>query len=122
MAAKVAILLPVYCAFLIFGSMCAAVGCLTVVVDAVNGTDNATCLLPKSDTKCRSLSFVADYLTQREMVEIVIESGDSALHSLSQSLPSPSGSGRDCDREWRAESHRTCGLHRVPPPHHLWPQ
>ena len=79
MAAKVAILLPVYCAVLIFGSMCAAVGCLTVVVDAVNGTDNATCLLPKSDTKCRSLSFVADYLTQREMVEIVIESGELNL-------------------------------------------
>ena len=65
----------VYCGLLLFGSVCAVADYLTVVVDGMAGTDNDTCLLPKSAVKCRSLEFVADHLTQKELVEIEIESG-----------------------------------------------
>ena len=74
-----AVPLPVYCALLVLVRLCVAENNSTVFIDGINGTDNDTCLPPKSAIKCRSLSFVAESLTVREMVEIVIESGELNL-------------------------------------------
>ena len=52
---------------------------LVIHIDGERGRDSTDCLESSSNEKCRSLSFVADYLTQREMVEIVIESGELNL-------------------------------------------
>ena len=52
---------------------------LVIHIDGERGRDSVDCLESRSNEKCRSLSFVADYLTQREMVEIVIESGELNL-------------------------------------------
>ena len=52
---------------------------LVIHIDGEEGRDSVDCLNDSSSEKCRSLSFVAESLTVREMVEIVIESGELNL-------------------------------------------
>ena len=76
MDGRQAMLLSLYVG-LVLGAVCTPVHCtLTVTVNGITGVDSDQCLVPNSSQKCKTLSFVADQLSQKDlkhMVEIVIE-------------------------------------------------